>query len=58
MLLSCLFTKIIKHLKTGQNITAFCTWSATFSEEHRNGVLRLVYGPERKEAKGDEQTAI
>jgi hypothetical protein len=51
-------TKIIKHLKTGQNITAFCTWSATFSEEDTNGVLRLVFGPERKVAKGDEMSKL
>jgi hypothetical protein len=47
-----------KTLKTGHNITAFCTWSATFSKEHKNGVLRLVFGPERNVAKGDEQIAI
>jgi hypothetical protein len=47
-----------KTLKTGNNITVFYTWSPSFSEEHMNGVLRLVFGPERDIAKVDEQTAI
>jgi len=47
-----------KTLKTGHNITAFCTWSATFSKEHENGVLRLVFGPERDKVKVDGKTAI
>jgi len=58
MLLSSLLTKIIKTLKTGHNITVFYTCSPSFSEEHKNGVLRLVFGPERDIAKVDEQTAM
>jgi hypothetical protein len=51
-------------LKTGHNITTFDTWSLTFREEHKlrvfkNGVLRLVFGPDREEeAKGRSENCI